>query len=73
MDTSETSAKEEAYFVGYANKASKMKDWQLVSEIANKMTNLDDLEEYANDSSMKSRTSRQVEILMKENQRRKKI
>jgi hypothetical protein len=71
-------AKEESYFVAYADKASKMKDWQLISELANKVTKLDDLETETlegvpGDASIGSRTSRQVEILMMENQRRKKI
>jgi CTP:phosphocholine cytidylyltransferase-like protein len=72
-----SAAGKEAYFVAYAKKASKMKDWQLVGELANKVTNLDDLAEnpeaVSSDSSFESSTSRQIEILMKENQRRKKI
>jgi hypothetical protein len=70
-------AKEDAYFVAYANKISKMKGWELVREVANKMADFDDLDggslsETTKNSSTGSRTSRQIEILMKENLRRKK-
>ncbi len=79
MDSSSDglTAKEDAYFVAYANKISKMKGWELVKEVANKMADYDDLEggnksETTKDSSTGSRASRQIEILMKENLRRKK-
>lgn len=81
MDSSSdrsTAAKEEAYFAAYAHKASKMKGWQLVSELAHKVANFDELdaeilkgEATSSNSSMGSRTSKQIEILMKENLKRK--
>ncbi|MDG6907281.1 MAG: hypothetical protein JRN20_16020 [Nitrososphaerota archaeon] len=79
MDTSaeiSVATKEEAYFAAYSERVSKMKNWQLVGELANRMADLDDLEATDHDSAavlFRNKTSRQVEILIEENQRRKKI
>jgi hypothetical protein len=72
-------AKEEAYFVTYALKASRMKDWELIGELANKVAVMDELQYEFNETESSSsestsgrKLSRQIEILMKENLKRKK-
>ncbi|MDG6998305.1 MAG: hypothetical protein JRN15_04230 [Nitrososphaerota archaeon] len=68
---------EEAYFVAYASKVAKMKSWQLANELAVRLGDFDLFKEDNNSDtedetqSMK-KTMRQIEILTKENLRRKR-
>ena len=67
---------EEAYFVAYANKASKMKSWQLANELAVRLDDFDLLRDDNNrdsdaETQLMKKTMRQIEILTKENMRRK--
>jgi len=73
------SEQDESYFVSYAVKVSKMKGWRLAGELATQLESFDDLKsELGNDieTSEKSlelkRTSRRIEIVTKENSKRKK-
>ena len=71
-----TNKGEETYFVAYTNKASKMKPWQLANELAARLDDFDFLKEDNNPDSdaanrSMSKTMRQIEILTKENLRRK--
>ena len=72
--------KEEAHFFSYAVKVSKMKDWRLAGELATQLENFDDLKAEIRDDSDASeekalelkRTERRIEIITKENSKRKK-
>ena len=73
------SEKEEAHFDSYAVKVSRMKGWRLAGELATQLENFDDLKSElgnVNETSEKSselkRTSRRIEIITKENSKRKK-
>ena len=78
-DSTTPATDEEDYFVAYACKASKMKGWQLTNELATQVANFDNLESEnlydqipPDNASKVSRTTRHIEILMKENSKRKK-
>jgi hypothetical protein len=71
---------EEAKFDSYAVKVSKMKGWRLAGELASQLENFDDLKsEIGNGSEVSpdktlelKNTSRRIEIVTKENSKRKK-
>ena len=63
---------DEAYFLLYENKASKMKGWQLANELAYRLESFDLIEEDdAEQKKLKERAMRQIEILSTEKQKRK--
>ena len=68
----ERSSTEETYFTNYANKASKMSGWQLTNEIAIRLEDFDLLKNAKDDDPAEiDRAMRQIEILTKENLKRK--
>ena len=76
----ESSDKEESHYDSYALKVSEMKGWRLAGELATQLANFDDLKfEIGNDTNGSAketlelkRTSRYIEIITKENSKRKK-
>ncbi len=72
-DANYNASSEEAYFLLYKDKASKMKGWQLTSEIAKRLEAFDLLKNAGDpqEARMMERAMRQIEILTKENLKRK--
>jgi len=76
----ETSDQDEPHYVSYALKVSEMKGWRLAGELATQLANFDDLkfeignhaEGSAKETLELKRTSRYIEIITKENSKRKK-
>lgn len=71
-----TSVLDEAYFRKYASKVSKMKAWQLTNELAIRVDNFDLLNDQSDqdpggESPTMKRTMMQIEILAKEQAKRK--
>ena len=68
----EPSSTEETYFTNYADKAAKMNGWQLTNELAIRLESFDLMKnDPAEDPKMIDRAMRQIEILTKENMKRK--
>jgi hypothetical protein len=72
-DVNYNASSEEAYFLLYEDKASKMKGWQLTSEIAKRLEAFDLLKSAGDpqESQKMDRAMRQIEILTKENLKRR--
>ncbi|HXQ91756.1 MAG TPA: hypothetical protein VN739_02025 [Nitrososphaerales archaeon] len=74
------SEQEDASFDSYTVKVSRMKGWRLAGELATQLENFDDLKsEIGNDAEASQdktlelkNTSRRIEIVTKENSKRKK-
>jgi hypothetical protein len=63
----------EAQFESYALKVSKMKGWRLAGELADQLETFDDLKSEGAESAVElKKTSRKIEIITKENSKRKK-
>ena len=74
---SEQTVSDEAYFLEYASKVSKMKAWQLANELANRVDSFDLLKDQSDmdphgDTQAMNRTIRQIEVLTKECTKRKR-
>jgi hypothetical protein len=69
----ESDSLEEAQFESYALKVSKMKGWRLAGELADQLETFDDLKSECAESAVElKKTSRKIEIITKENSKRKK-
>jgi len=69
----ESDSLDEAQFDTYALKVSKMKGWRLAGELADQLETFDVLKsEGAESDAELKKTSRRIEIVTKENSKRKK-